>query len=221
MQRPARQIAGMLGVWLSLLAAIPAQAGPTGCIRTFRPIRWSYSCPTPTGCGSPCSCGCGEYCYDYPYQVLDCATGEPTNSCSSTAENEAYAAWLDANLPVGADRCENPWSGVFIGCNQAPEPNTCGNPINDKRSMIGDPVDLTTGAQTDVGQDAVFRGYCACHQIASLRADGLVSRCGEIDAQCHEPRLGSCLDHIGRAHLPVRLARVGDHSDNGRAAGYR
>jgi hypothetical protein len=101
MQRRASLIAGMLGVWLSLLAAIPAEAGPTGCIHVFRPIRWSYSCPTPTGCGSPCYCGFGEYCYDYPYQVLDCATGEPTNSCGSAAENEAYEAWLDANRPMG------------------------------------------------------------------------------------------------------------------------
>ena len=102
MQRPARQLAGMIVVWSSLLAAVPVEAGPTGCIYVWRSVRQSYSCPTQTGCGSPCYCGFEEYCFFPTWQRLDCATGEPTNSCSSTAENEAYAAWLDANLPVGA-----------------------------------------------------------------------------------------------------------------------
>jgi RHS repeat-associated protein len=169
MTRPASLIAGMLGVWLSLLAAIPAQAGPTGCIYIWRFLRMSYPCPTPTGCGSPCYCSFGEYCYTPSYQVLDCATGEPTSSCSSTAENEAYQAWRGANVPVGAEQCENPWSGVFIGCNQAPEPTSCQDTVK-KVNDLGDPVDLTTGAleqsATDIelGHGLAFKRHFASNR---------------------------------------------------------
>ena len=71
---------------------------------------------------------------------------------------------------MGADRCENPWSGVFIGCNLAPEPNSCQNPINNKANMIGDPVDLTTGAleqsatDIDLGHGLAFKRHFASNR---------------------------------------------------------
>src|SRR3989304_2698944 len=73
----------------------------------------------------------------------------------------------------------------------------------------------TIFARIDVGQDAVFGGDCTCHQIASLRSDGLVSRRGEVDPQYHESRIGPGLDYVGGGGLPLRLARIRNHPDNG------
>lgn len=168
MKRPASQIAVVLGVWLSLLVATSAHAGPTGCIYIWRSVPNSISCPTQTGCGSPCWCAFGQYCHTPSWVRLDCATGEPTSSCSSTAENEAYADWVAANVPQGSELCDNAWSGVFIGCNKAPEPKTCdANPVGHAINEIGDPVDLTTGAleqsatDIDLGHGLAFKRHYA------------------------------------------------------------
>ncbi|RIL03033.1 MAG: hypothetical protein DCC71_15835, partial [Proteobacteria bacterium] len=120
-------------VCAALFHAVPSHAGPTGCIHVWRGYRASYPCSVDPQCDGPGGTQCllGEYNYTYPWQRLDCETLEPTNSCSSEEEIAAYQAWVEASVPKQGtgESCENPWSGVFVGCNPKPEPKSCTDPL--------------------------------------------------------------------------------------------
>jgi hypothetical protein len=145
-----------------------------GCI-------WVYFPQPPLGpCGeNGCGVGCGEgdYTYLYNYKRYDCDTGEDVDLAHLQCLDGGHGRteWHNANLPIANPpaQCNNPWSAIFIDCGTPPEPKQCRVPLNDARSAVGDPIDLTTGGleQTptdlDLGRGLAFRRHYASDQDAT------------------------------------------------------
>jgi len=111
--------------------------------------------PKVNGIGvAPCSAGQARY--QYYLSQLSCSD-DPCTGASAE-----YADWERENMPTlnTPEICDNPWSGLYVGCSAKPEPTPCQTATatlsdNASTNCVGDPVDLTTGAleQTVVDVD--------------------------------------------------------------------
>ena len=157
-------------------SAQPAIAGPCGSnvIRVYYPHfpKWGI-CQQQGGC-APSGCPYGQGRYTILWQDFQC-DNEQAIDCPVPPEN-VLVQWVDANVPHGyPEVCENPFSGVFNGCNGMPEPNDCRESRNSKESLLGDPVDLTSGAleqsavDVDLGNGLAFRRHYASDRTGTTR----------------------------------------------------
>lgn len=160
----------------AVLASLPrpAVADPCGSniIRVYYPLfpKWGV-CQQQGGCG-PSGCPFNQGRYTIAWQDFQCDNEQATN-CPAPVEN-VFVEWVNANLPDGYPAvCDNAFSGVFNGCNGLPEPNDCREPRNSKLNVLGDPIDLTSGAleqsavDVDLGNGLAFRRHYASDRTAT------------------------------------------------------